>query len=177
MAAAGQKAPGLTARAGMAEARSMQPKTGARSGRAMRWGIKMKHLRWPLAGFDSVRLMKGATPRVRRTRYPIRHLRYWFIRSALAELCGRLNRPLRVLEVGVDSGDMLCFMGGRRIADDCFALPEWIARWDGLDVNTRPAVLERYSYSNFINANIESPSDGWNRNAAYDAVVVLHVLE
>jgi len=103
-------------------------------------------------------------------------LRYWFASSALADLHQRLKRPLRVLEVGVDDGDMLCFMGGRRISEGKFALPEWIERWDGLDVKVDPDVLERYSYSDFIEADIDAVGD-WQRNRRYDAILVIHILE
>jgi hypothetical protein len=68
-------------------------------------------------------------------------------------------------------------MTGRKIMNDRFALPDWIARWDGLDVKIDPAVLERYSYSDFIKADIESAGAEWKRNGPYDAVVLLHVLE
>lgn len=136
----------------------------------------MRHLRWPLTGFEYGQFMKGVTSRAKRTSYPIRHLRYWFASAALADLHRRLKRPLRVLEVGVDNGDMLCFMGGRRIAEEQFALPEWIERWDGLDVKIDPDVLKRYSYTDFIEADIEAPGQ-WHRNRRYDAVVLLHILE
>jgi SAM-dependent methyltransferase len=136
----------------------------------------MRHLRWPLTGFENGQLMKGVTPRAKRTRYPIRHLRYWFASSALADLHDQLKRPLRVLEVGVDNGDMLCFMGGRKIGDGKFSLPEWIERWDGLDVKIDPDVLDRYSYSDFIEADIEASGD-WHHNRRYDAIIVIHILE
>jgi SAM-dependent methyltransferase len=136
----------------------------------------MRHLQWPLAGFEHSDLAKDHAPDANGTRYPIRQLRYWFAASALADCRRRLQRPLRVLEVGVGTGDMLCFLGGRRIADGRFALPEWIEQWDGLDVQVDPAVPQRYSYSHFIEADIEGDGD-WHGNRSYDAIVVLHVLE
>jgi hypothetical protein len=72
-----------------------------------------------------LRLLASDGTRIRltvRTKYPIRHLRYWFASAALADLHERLKRLLRVLEVGVDNGDMLCFVEGRRISEGKFAL-------------------------------------------------------
>jgi SAM-dependent methyltransferase len=137
----------------------------------------MRHLRWPLCGFESVRHMQGATPRIRRTRYAVRNLRYWFARSALSDLYARRGRALRVLEVGVDNGDMRCFAGGELINGTRFALPPWVERWDALDVKCDPAVLARYSYSDYIEADVEKLPDGWSRGREYDAILLLHVLE
>jgi SAM-dependent methyltransferase len=137
----------------------------------------MKHLRWPLAGFETVHFMAGATPRIKRTRYAVRNLRYWFARSALVDLHARLSRPLRVLEVGIDNGDMRCFVGGERPTGGCLALPAWIERWDGLDVKADPAVLTGYGYSDYIEADLEAMNSDWHRGRHYDAIIVLHVLE
>ena len=87
----------------------------------------------------------------------------------------RLGRPLRVLEVGIGQGKMLAFMGGPRLSAERFALPDWIERWDGIDVQVMPETLKRYSYSDYIEADIERPID--LRGRRYDAVILLHVLE
>lgn len=129
---------------------------------------RFRHLLWPLKGFDTI-------PRGRiRTKYPIRHLRYWFMRMALENLHSRLGRPLRVLEVGIGGGDMLRFMGGPAEGEN-FSLPSIVERWDALDVQAEPGVLRRYSYSDFIEADIENGADLPQRT--YDAIIVLHVLE
>jgi SAM-dependent methyltransferase len=139
----------------------------------------MMHLRWPLHGFENVSAIdspnQSSHRRAVRTRFPVRYMRYWFARGILANLHARLRRPLRVLEVGIDRGQMLCFLGGPRIADDRFALPEMIAQWDGVDVQADPRMLRRYSYSTFQKADIEKTADFGEQR--YDAVVLLHVLE
>jgi Methyltransferase domain len=133
---------------------------------------RMGHVHSPLHGFETVPLIdRGA----KQTRFPIRYLRYWFGRLVLTELQARLNRPLRVLEVGVDRGQLLGFMGGGRIGNGKFALPAAIGRWDGLDVQIDPHVLRRYSYTDHFLVDVERPFDLGERR--YDAVVLLHVLE
>jgi SAM-dependent methyltransferase len=139
----------------------------------------MRHIRWPLEGFETVAAIDTPNPqshaRAARTKFPIRYLRYWFVRAILNDLHARLGRPLRVLEVGIDRGQMLCFMGGQGIGGDSYALPGTIARWDGVDVQADPQMLRRYSYTDFVKADIERPLDLGERR--YDAVVLLHVLE
>jgi SAM-dependent methyltransferase len=133
---------------------------------------RMRHVRSPLHGFETVPLIHdGAKP----TRFPIRYLRYWFGRLVLTELLARSKRPLRVLEVGIDRGQQLAFMGGGRIGDGKFALPAAIERWDGFDVQIDPDVLRRYSYTDHFQVDVEGPFDLGERR--YDAVVLLHVLE
>lgn len=93
----------------------------------------------------------------------------------LEELHARLSRPLSVLEVGVGDGKMLRFLGGPSIDNERYGLPSWIARWDGLDVQVEQSTLRRYSYSDYIEADIEASFSLGGRR--YDAIVLLHVLE
>lgn len=136
----------------------------------------MKQLYWPLVGFENAQLMTGITAKAKSTKYPMRLMRYWFAACALRELHQRLNRPLRVLEVGVDVGDMLCFLGGKQSGAELFALPDWIERWDGVDVQADRNVLNQFSYSEFIEANIEKDGD-WQHHRQYDAILTVHILE
>jgi len=108
-------------------------------------------------------------------RYPIRYLRYWLTRRLLEDLHDEVGRPISVLEVGVGQGQMLAFLGGPPIEGDRFARPHWIARWDGIDVNVEGSTRDRYSYSEVFEADIERPF-GIDEQA-YDAILVLHVLE
>ena len=118
------------------------------------WVSGARHLAWPLHGFETVpRSPSDEAAKTRR--YPIRYLRYWFARSVLQELHGKLGRPLRVLEVGVDRGGMLAFLGGRETSPDVHALPDWVERWDGLDMQIDPSVLTRYSYTDFFKLDVE----------------------
>jgi SAM-dependent methyltransferase len=142
----------------------------------------MKHIGAPLAGFSTIPAIESMQIAMdpayggRPTRkFPIRYLRYWFMRQALDDLSRRLNRPLRVLEVGIGLGKMLAFMGGPQIAPGRHALPDTIACWDALSAEADPRTLHRYSYSSFQQADIEEPYE--LAPASYDAVIVLHVLE
>jgi 2-polyprenyl-3-methyl-5-hydroxy-6-metoxy-1,4-benzoquinol methylase len=142
----------------------------------------MKHVTAPLVGFETAPSIEAMLAQMnpnytKRTtkRFPVRYLRYWFVRNILIDLHARLNRPLRVLEVGVGYGKMLAFMAGKKVASDRYALPDSIERWDALSAQADPRTLSRYSYSSFRQADIEKPlliTDG-----RYDAVIVLHVLE
>lgn len=136
------------------------------------FGARMfRHVAWPLDGFDNDFVKKSKAG----TRYPIKYLRYWFPQIILEQMSVRLGRPLSVLEVGVGDGRMVGFLNGPKISEDRYKLPSWIERWDGLDVNEDPVALQRYGYSDFIKADIESPIDLKGRR--YDAVVMIHVLE
>lgn len=125
------------------------------------------HLGWPLNGFETLHAPV--------TRYPIRFLRYWFPRLILERLHQETGEPLSILEIGIDTGQMRQFVGGRLTVNGRIALPDWIAHWDGLDVKVDQRVLERYSYSNYFEADVEQPFDLGGRQ--YHAVVLLHVLE
>ncbi len=129
------------------------------------------HVHWPLTGYD---LLSRIDRRRTHRRFPIRFLRYWFCRNALAELHARLGRPLKVLEIGIADGRMLGFLGGQPNPAGDFSLPDWIERWDGLDLVMPPEAVRRYSYSGYIQANVETPFACEKR---YDAIVLLHVLE
>ena len=130
-----------------------------------------EHVAWPLHGFDTIpAIEKGIT-----TRYPIRFLRYWFPRLILEKLHQRIGKPLSVLEVGIGDGKMVGFMGGAKAGGGRSRLPAWIERWDGVDVKVEPSTLERYPYSDYIEADIERPFDLKGRR--YHAVVLIHVLE
>jgi SAM-dependent methyltransferase len=142
---------------------------GARRALGALIAMTVAHLRWPLDSFKSLDRLGYAGS----TRYPVKFLRYWFCRCMLERLHTRLGRPIRVLEVGIADGRMLAFMAGPPKRGG-YALPGWIERWDGLDVALRPEILERYSYSELIEADAEAPPV---HGRIYDAVVLLHVLE
>jgi SAM-dependent methyltransferase len=135
---------------------------------------RARHVSSSLHGFKAVSLIDAGRPG-KPTRFPLRYLRYWFGRFVLTELLTRLKRPLRVLEVGIDRGQLQCFMGAGPIGDGMFALPRSIDRWDGLDVKVDPEIIRRYSYTDHFVVDVEGPFDLGERR--YDAVVLLHVLE
>lgn len=70
---------------------------------------------------------------------------------------------------------MLGFMGGGPIGKERFGLPAWIERWDALDVQVEQNTLDRYSYSDYFQTDVEQAIDLKKRR--YHAVVLLHVLE
>ena len=122
----------------------------------------MKHVAAPLIGFDKAPAIEAMLAELNPNhvqrptkRFPVRYLRYWFVRQALDRLHGELGRPLRVLEVGIGYGKMLAFMDGPLIDPDRHALPPSIARWDALSARADPRTLRRYSYSSFRQADIE----------------------
>jgi 2-polyprenyl-3-methyl-5-hydroxy-6-metoxy-1,4-benzoquinol methylase len=142
----------------------------------------VKHINAPLVGFETVPAIEDmllslgtqySPPPARR--YPFRYLRYWFVRHSLANLQSQLQRPLRVLEVGIGLGKMLAFMDGEKIGPHQYALPKSIERWDALDVQADPKALKRYSYSSFIEVDLDQPFE--LKDSDYDAVILLHVLE
>jgi len=142
----------------------------------------MKHVRAPLSGFETVPIIEDALARTNPDyrprpprRFPVRFLRYWFMRHALESLHRRLGRPLNVLEVGIGHGNMLAFMGGPALDAQTYALPAMIARWDAVSGGADPATLSRYSYSSFQQADLDQPFE--LANSDYDAIIALHVLE
>jgi hypothetical protein len=130
-----------------------------------------QHLGWPLRGFDTIPKLDDRP----RTKYPIRYLRYWFPRMFLQKLYAEIREPLSVLEVGIEDGRMLGFMGGPTLPDGRIGLPSWIARWDGLDIRPDCPALRRCAYSDFIEADVEGLCN--LRGRRYHAIVLIHVLE
>ncbi|MDI4238289.1 class I SAM-dependent methyltransferase [Bradyrhizobium sp. Arg237L] len=73
-----------------------------------------------------------------------------------------LGRPLRVLEVGIASGELSRFIGN----------PAWKGAWHGIDIKATNET--RALYDHYIEADLDAPL---SLTESYDAVVVLHVLE
>ena len=70
----------------------------------------MRHIRRPLVGFETWPRFDNRPFK----RFPVRFLRYWFMRILLEDLHAELGRPLSVLEIGIGGGRMLAFMGAYR---------------------------------------------------------------
>jgi SAM-dependent methyltransferase len=89
----------------------------------------------------------------------------------------RRQRPLRVLEIGVDRGQMKAFVDGAPRSSDT---PLYTS-WDTADVSPQKAALEAAGYENCIDLNLDDMGSIANfvseRRGQYDAIVVLHVLE
>ncbi len=104
------------------------------------------------------------------TRYPLKHLRYWFMRHLLEQKAAQLGRPLSVLEIGVDRGQMLAFMGGPARKS------ELIGRWDAIDVAPSHEMLERVGYDDVRTMNVDAGADP-HLERRYDVMIFLHLLE
>jgi len=127
---------------------------------------------WSLDSFSIVSEMDEYYPPDKVTKYPLRYLRYWFLRHLLEAHAQKLGRPIEVLEVGVDRGQMRAFMGAAREA----TLPDGIARWDAVDIAADREHLLQKGYTDYLVFNVEGetrfPSD-----KRYDAIIFLHLLE
>ena len=130
---------------------------------------------WSLQPFSVVERMRStffANADMSITRFPVRFLRYWYMRHLLEAHAATLGRPISVLEVGVDRGQQLAFMD----AAPGQALPAIVERWDAVDIAADPEWLMTLGYTDYIRMDLES-------NAApllprrYDAMIFLHVLE
>jgi SAM-dependent methyltransferase len=137
------------------------------------------HALWPLDDFENPQASWrapefGMSPRARRRTYPLRAMRYWFMAQLLRREAARLGRPLAVLEVGVDTGQMLSFLGGAAV-ETRNPLPACVGRWDAITLKPDVARLKRLGYGQVHDHDVHVdplPVDG-----RYDAVIVLHVLE
>lgn len=127
---------------------------------------------WRLDAFDAIDRMSEYFPGDRLTRYPLRFLRYWFVRHLIETHAKALGRPLDVLEVGVDRGQMLTFM----MSGSASGRPSILQRWDAVDIAGDPAMLAAKGYTHYTRFNVESGArPALDRH--YDVVVYLHLLE
>ncbi|MGA1367231.1 MAG: class I SAM-dependent methyltransferase [Blastocatellia bacterium] len=110
----------------------------------------------------------GIAPGHDRVRYPIRLLRYWFGYQLLREEAERIGRPLDVLEVGVDVGQMLAFT---RSGPSTIAVKSWTA----VDAVMRRERLAKAGYTDFLEVNLEE--NPLRFPGEYDVAILLHVLE
>ncbi|MGV3633677.1 MAG: class I SAM-dependent methyltransferase [Pseudorhodoplanes sp.] len=127
---------------------------------------------WRLDSFDAIERMSEFFPGDRLTRYPLRFLRYWFVRHLIEAHAKTLGRPLDVLEVGVDRGQMLAFMTPRKGA----TRPEILRRWDAVDVAADPEHLAARGYTQYTVFNVESGARP-SLERRYDVIIYLHLLE
>ncbi len=128
---------------------------------------------WSVNAFSVVeRMMPDFHPGDNVTKYPLRYLRYWFIRHLLEAHARKLGRPIDVLEVGVDRGQMLAFMDPTSKR----GIPDIASTWHAVDVKADEAQLLALGYSGYTAFNV----DGSARpplDRKYDAMIFLHLLE
>ncbi len=105
------------------------------------------------------------------TRYPLRLLRYWFMRHLIEAHAARLGRRLNVLEIGVHLGQMLTFMEPEEGRP-----PGIVQQWDAVDIDADAGRLRALGYADYIEMDLE----GGRRpplTRRYDVMIFLHVLE
>lgn len=141
---------------------------------------------WPIATLSENVGWKSPvfrmTDHARARRLPFRLLRYWFMERLLAQHAQRLGRPLQVLELGVDRGQMKLFVDGARSAHPTGGeFQPLYQRWDAADCAPNHDALTRAGYGPCDTVDLDCEESLANlltrsRNQ-YDAVILLHVLE
>ncbi len=137
-------------------------------GRARQWPARFQFLRWPLDLFDeSAELRQDDFPlsaSAKRTRYPIRAMRYWWAVCAILDEARRLQRPPVVADLGCERGmtKRLC--------------PPWPGmRWIGLDSDVSHPMLSKAAYDETHPCDFDQPLPLPDHSV--DIVVCLHVFE
>lgn len=112
----------------------------------------------------------GVSEKAKSVRYPIRMLRYWFGFHLLREKNITRSRPLDVVEIGIDRGQMLAFA---KSAVDMGQKLEWKS-WTGVDPILQSQKLAQSGYDDVLEGDLEKE---FRLDRSYDAAVLLHVLE
>jgi SAM-dependent methyltransferase len=138
-------------------------------------------VQWSLAPVTENRVWRDdeywITTRAKSRQFSFRMLRYWYMERLLAEARRAHGAPLRVLEIGVDRGQMKAFVDG---AQHTNAEPLY-STWDAADLCPQHAALTHAGYGACMTLNLD---DGdalaefvAARHGQYDAIILLHVLE
>jgi SAM-dependent methyltransferase len=122
---------------------------------------------WPLWDFFRVAAEvkdPGLRSALRRGRYSIRMLRYWWAANAIAEEAQKLSRPPVIVDLG-------CGRGWLKLLTDRLVCAKWI----GLDGHIEYPELASAGYERVAQCDFEAqlPVD----DASVDMVVSLHVFE
>jgi SAM-dependent methyltransferase len=106
----------------------------------------------------------------RRTAFPIRALRYWYVAQSIRAFAREREENICVSEIGINVGEMRRFYQHHCQVEGQL---ENIDRWDGVDVDIERAPGKLYSTlcQHDLNGDNPLPASG------YDVVVLLHVLE
>ncbi|MEK6660518.1 MAG: hypothetical protein AABY63_01395 [candidate division NC10 bacterium] len=83
----------------------------ADSGKSVeKWSSRFQFLRWPLTLFEQTSELKkedlAVSERAKRTRYPIRAMRYWWALCAIEDEARRLGRAPMVVDPGCERGTL-----------------------------------------------------------------------
>lgn len=140
--------------------------------------VSFRPLSWPVDALASPAKarMQGIPDEVRRTRFPFRLLRYWFAHELLAdEAKRRPGAPMRVAEVGIDAGQMLAY--AREAHAGRGETPPW-RHWQGVDCSPPTEALYALGYDALTQLDLEDRAAmAAQPSEAYDAVILLHVIE
>lgn len=122
--------------------------------------------RWPLGLLEErVRAAPQLfSPRARRTRLPIRAIRYWWVHCAILQELQRRRQPLTIADAGCSHGLLLKYTG-----------PIDSTSWIGLDRTIDPQGLREVGYAHSVECDFDQPipmADG-----SVDLAVQLHVIE
>jgi SAM-dependent methyltransferase len=127
----------------------------------------------PLAANQLIRRPQyGMNERSKRTKYPVRGLRYWFMHHLLHRENEARGRRIDVCEVGVDRGQMLEFIQGANLeanAERPFGV------WDAASLEVDAEALQKIGYQRCVSINANDPDVSLPQS--YDAIVLLHILE
>jgi len=91
----------------------------AKSGKSVeKWSSPFQFLLWPLTLFDETNQLKkedlAVSERAKRTRYPVRAIRYWWALCAIQDEARRLGRAPVVVDLGCERGTLRRLAGPRR---------------------------------------------------------------
>ncbi|MBN1830737.1 MAG: class I SAM-dependent methyltransferase [Deltaproteobacteria bacterium] len=133
---------------------------------------RFKFLSWPLTVFDeSVELRKHDFPlkeAAKKTRFPVRALRYWWAICAIQEETRRLGRSPIIADAGCDLGTL------KRFSPDIKG-----SHWVGMDLpdqlRSNQKHLELARYDKLLSCNLDSGIP--LSKSSVDIVICLHVLE
>ncbi len=133
---------------------------------------RFKFLSWPLTHLDeSDELRKQDFPlkeATKRTRFPVRALRYWWVVCAIQEELQRLSRPPIIVDAGCGWGTL------KR-----FSPPIKGARWIGMDLpenqKSNKEQLELAGYDQLLPCDFDSGIP--LNDSSMDIIICLHVME
>lgn len=125
-------------------------------------------LEWSLDLYDQATVIRREDfpirPEAKRTRYPLRTMRYWWVINAMLDESARLDRPPVIADVGCWQGIL------NRFVPDIDG-----ARWIGLDWDINDRCRQQADYDQLISCDFDQTLP--LADDSVDIAVCLHVLE
>ena len=128
---------------------------------------RFRLLSWPLAPMEDFRAPMEALPLregAKRTKYPFRVLRYWWVYQAILDEARRMGRGPTIVDIGAEIGLL------RSLAPSVSG-----ARWIGLDRNVANQYVIVAGYDELRECNLEQTIPLPDNSA--DIIVCSHILE